>query len=960
MKFSHLTALMPCRSLEDLNLQRATDEAQQVLSAWSALWHPALVAAASAMPHWASAETPPEEPGSHLIVLPPCAEGMLPTDWVSQAEQCGAAVLRNLRGRDEMVAAALTHVESGVPSIEPELVADFLALGFCHYTIEMLTQHLRYMSNLDESAFERELVAAAEAACQGDGPTARSRLQAAFDLLHTAREYFYPVEAHLLDLTLVASTTVGASLRAGLSGGPPANLLACGQVIEEMARREPDSLEVLRKALEAGTAALVGGEFYELELPLLSPEAIRYQIQKGLDAYQQHLGVRPTVFGRRRFGITPALPQILERMGFTGAMHATLDDGRFPAGNQSRIRWEGLDGTVMETILRVPSDISRADAFHQLPQYLGNSMDMDHVATVVFAHWPDRSSRWYQDLQRITHYTTVMGSFSTITDYFQQTGVAGQQAAHKADEYRSPYLKQAVEAGRRDPISRWVRYFSRRATAEAVQTLDTLAALVGGGAVRPDPAVLHDVDDSLAIETADDAALDGQLQGNLRDATARFAQSVTGAAPAGQQGVLAANPWSFSRRVCLEMPELAALPDVAGPIQWASESAGRKTVVVEVPPLGFAWIGPGAGPAEPKPVARKWRVFRKRPAEPPPLAELVVTPVAAGAKPAPPGASLRNEFAEIFIDPYTGAIRAIHDYRSRGPRVAQQIAMRLRGGSSDNDEGYSVMAADEIAVTSPGPVLGEVVVRGRLVDREARRLAGFQQTTRVWRGSRLIELEIELDVERLPEPDPWNSYYAARFAWADETSNLYRGVNQANVPTDATQLESPHFIDVRTEKLRTTLLSGGLPYHRRIGTRRLDSLLIVRGETARRFRLGIGIDMPQPMAAALDFLAPKTVQSGRAKPSNPSGWLFHLDVRNVVATHWEPIEEEGRTVGFRARLLEVDGRNAALGLRSFRTVLLAQKVGHADRPPVDLPIEGDRISVDLGPYEWTEVEARFA
>ena len=299
-------------------------------------------------------------------------------------------------------------------------------------------------------------------------------------------------------------------------------------------------------------------------------------------------------------------------------------------------------------------------------------------------------------------------------------------------------------------------------------------------------------------------------------------------------------------------------------------------------------------------------------------------------------------------------------YRSRGPRVAQQIAMRLRGGSSDNDEGYSVMAADEIAVTSPGPVLGEVVVRGRLVDREARRLAGFQQTTRVWRGSRLIELEIELDVERLPEPDPWNSYYAARFAWADETSNLYRGVNQANVPTDATQLESPHFIDVRTEKLRTTLLSGGLPYHRRIGTRRLDSLLIVRGETARRFRLGIGIDMPQPMAAALDFLAPKTVQSGRAKPSNPSGWLFHLDVRNVVATHWEPIEEEGRTVGFRARLLEVDGRNAALGLRSFRTVLLAQKVGHADRPPVDLPIEGDRISVDLGPYEWTEVEARFA
>ena len=45
-----------------------------------------------------------------------------------------------------------------------------------------------------------------------------SSLQSAFDLLHQAREYFYPVQTHLLDLTLVAPSTLGrvAARRVGL------------------------------------------------------------------------------------------------------------------------------------------------------------------------------------------------------------------------------------------------------------------------------------------------------------------------------------------------------------------------------------------------------------------------------------------------------------------------------------------------------------------------------------------------------------------------------------------------------------------------------------------------------------------------------------------------------------------------------------------------------------------------
>jgi alpha-mannosidase len=190
------------------------------------------------------------------------------------------------------------------------------------------------------------------------------------------------------------------------------------------------------------------------------------------------------------------------------------------------------------------------------------------------------------------------------------------------------------------------------------------------------------------------------------------------------------------------------------------------------------------------------------------------------------------------------------------------------------------------------------------------------------------------------------------------------------VPTALTQIESPHFLDIRRGKQRTTLLCGGLPYHRRFG-RKLDTLLVVRGETARSFRLGIGIDVPQPTASALGLIAPPLVLPDQPPPPTPTGWLFHLDCRNVLATHWESLPAEdapnddsnsrGLTApgGFRVRLLETDGRGVQLGLRSFRAVASARQINPGDVPPVDLVVAGDRVEVAIGPHQWIELEVLF-
>ncbi len=874
-----------------------------------------------------------------------------------------------------MIAAALAVLDAPLPVVDADLAADFLALGYAHYVTETITVNIRYMNSLDEAGLERELLAAARAACSGEKDEAHARLQAAFDLMHTAREYYYPSESYLLDLTLVAVSTLGAALREQLAGAGPvgsarSNLLLSAEVLQQMAAKEPATLELLRQAMQQGTAGIVGGEFRELELPLLGPEAIRAQLEKGLAIYHEHLAARPAIFARRRFGMTPALPQILDHLGFRGVLHATLDDGRFPAGSPSRRRWEGIDGTGIEALLRVPIDAARGEGFLRLPHALCELGGVENQPTVILAHWPGKTSPWYEDSHRASRYTSVLGTRLTLPDYFERTGTSGHETAPKADEYRSPYLQQDVAAGRPNPISRWVQYYRRRANAEASQTLAALATLASGKSSVCVDKLLDDVDESLT-GTADEVALAERLREANKTAAADFTRAIGGkppgstdVAPRGAALVLA-NPLSFSRRLRVDVTEFASLPDTAGAVLRAAEQGGRKSIVAEVPPLGFLCLFPGSGNAAEKPARARLGFFRKPPAPSLPMAEMVAESSARGpgssrnpAKAGTTTAVLRNEFFELAIDPHTGAIRSVFDFHSRAPRLAQQLAFRL-GGAADEEAAYSIMAADEIRVLAAGPVVGEVQVRGRLMDRAGQSLAAFEQRTRVMWGSRVIEVEIDLDPHRLPEGDPWNSYYAARFAWGHDAPMLYRGVNQAILATEAAQVESPQFVESRGEAGRTTILTAGLPYHRRRGLRKLDSLLIVRGERARQFRFGIGIDLGQPMAAALEFIAPAAEIAIQSRPNTDSAWLFHLESRTVVATHWEAVVEGGAVAGFRARLLETEGRQVSLGLRSFRAIHSAQKAGGADRPPIDLTVEGDRVTVPLRPYEWAEVEGRF-
>ena len=109
-------------------------------------------------------------------------------------------------------------------------------------------------------------------------------------------------------------------------------------------------------------------------LSLLSQEGACQELEQGISLYEQYLGVRPFVFGRRRFGLSCNLPQLLCKWGFVGALHYTLDGNRSPESYHGSINWQGTDGSELSALARAPLDAQQSESFLALPRHIGDAM----------------------------------------------------------------------------------------------------------------------------------------------------------------------------------------------------------------------------------------------------------------------------------------------------------------------------------------------------------------------------------------------------------------------------------------------------------------------------------------------------------------------------------------------------------------------------------------------------------
>lgn len=943
MNIAELVVLLPCHSLEDFPVHHEGEEADGLLASWSGLWHPALIAASGNVPIWFRADAPPEKLKDRLIVVPQVSDSLLLPGWPTRAKVEGAKLIRKTPKRADVTAAALAELDAPT-TVPDDLAADFLALGTGFLLVELLTRQMRYMSNLDEVRFGTETVAAARAAVEGREDDARQNLKNAFETLYEGRERFYPVDNFLIDLTLTADTTLGPSLVRELQGHVPFNVLLGGRTLDLLSESQPATLVALQHALDRRTGCVVGGEYDEREAPLYSPEATLRKLRCGAEAYQRHLGRTLDVYGRRTQGLSPLLPLVLSRSGFEGALAFTLDDGVFPTPDQAKVRWEGLDSSAIDALGRVPLDASKPETFLDLARKIGESMDRDYVATTVFAHWPGRTSPYYDDLRRMASYAPVLGKFITLSDYFQHTERPGQITKFSADRYRTSFFRQAIVRNLPNPISWIADATRRRLQAETAATLGVMTESITLRPATSDAAALLaaiDEQTMLGLDPSAAAALDQQADEAVTAAARETAAALSGTSSTSNDGLLLLNPLAVSRKELIDIGMLPTPPDVGGPVVAVQSAGDRRYAVVNVPPLGFAWVAPSPPPPPPR--------------KPP--------------KPIVQENRLTTDLLDIVLSPKTGGIQGLYATNVRGNRLSQQLAFRLPGERAkpgdvwrdpDLEPSYTTMVCDAIRPTLVGPVVGELTSIGRLVDAEQRVLARFTQVVRVAQGLPLVEVEIELDVDEPPRADTWGSYYAARFAFAEEETTFARSVFLTHQETTLKRPEAPDYLELVAERHRTLLLTDGRPFNVQTGTRMLDALLVARGEERRRFRFGIVLDSAHPAQDALAFRSPLVRVENAAKPvSGDHGRLFMIDARNVAATHWESLVEGERIAGFRVRLLETEGRAGRVELHSPRKILSARQVDFRGGTLVDVPAGDDRIAFDLAAFEWIELEAKY-
>ena len=455
MKPDRMTVSFPCHSLHDFPTWLDEADADALLAAWTAAWHPWLIATVGDIPRWASVDLPPAD---HATL------GIVPAAWddrfAAQADAlctAGSCWVRGVTGQANIVAAAAAamagdHAPQPLPGAT--LADEFHALGLAALLAELLAQRMRSSSGLSDTGFTDAAVTAARAATGGDAEAAHAALKECYGFLESTRAHYYPVDVWLLDIVLLAESTLGASLDRELQTTVPMTLVATGSLIEKLADRNPGALAAVRERCGNGTLAPAGGRYDSQPLDECTPEQIIASFDRGLTAWRESVGTAPVTYAQQTGGSSAMLPQLLAGLGFTGVIWTLFDGTRLPDPGGSRIRWEGSGGGCIDGIARPPLDARSAQMILSLPERIGDAMDHDHTAVIQFAHHVGTASPWFDCLRRIGAASTVLGTFVTPPELFSRTAGAGTAVSFEPDAFPVGLPSAAAAAGSRpDPVA---------------------------------------------------------------------------------------------------------------------------------------------------------------------------------------------------------------------------------------------------------------------------------------------------------------------------------------------------------------------------------------------------------------------------------------------------------------------------------------------------------------------------
>ncbi|MFL5243603.1 MAG: hypothetical protein ACJ8FY_15970 [Gemmataceae bacterium] len=939
-----LFLLSPYRMPGQNTVSLANDDAAAFLNGYMALWHPAALWGATAPPIIGSPYDYEQPQPGHLYALPESPPLILPDDWEQRVAGAGAGFFKASADRAdtlENLTQGLSLFKESSPEqsallpLEQSKIAPFLGLGFGYLIMDTLFEAMQHEKLLNSTEFWAEIQQAVAALADADPDAFRKPLQAAADRLLAAREVLYPVTLHLLDLYLADVDRLDSLCP---EVNQPVNVIASGSLVEKLAAADADRVVRLRQKVSDQDIEVCGGPYLEREDALLPVESQVWNLVKGQETYRQLLGAEVKVFARRRFAGHPHLPMLLQFAGIQKAVLLAFDDAVLPTHRATVINWPSPDGKQVEAFTRKPHEGDNPQTYFHLAHYLHQTIMQDHAATLALLHNQTAAPAFYHDWLELSRFAPVLGKWTTLSKYFSEVLAGEYASAASGDEFHSDYLTERTTAKDAAPVSAFANQIRRRRQIDTAWTLAALHRSLGPHAIESDEAV--PLEDRLAAledkteaasgnvlgqsaDPSDLANIDAALKDIHQETTNRLGQRLLAKALEGGPGYLVLNPCSFTRRVALEMSEITSPLPISGPIKACQIDNGMARLVIEVPPLGFAWFPQSGPPGTPA------QSIRMR------LADQNI---------------VRNEFFEAEIDPVTGGLRGIRDHRTRVNRVAQQLVFQPG----------STMRAKETRVLSRGPALGEVVSEGTIVDEHEQVLATFRQRFRAWLGRPLLEMHIEIRPTQAPVGYPWHAYYGARFAWRDEKAILVRGLNGLPNATTHTRPMTPDYLELRSGKQSTVLFPGGLPFHQRHGSRMLDVILITEGESASSFDLALALDRDQPSQTALGLA---TSVPFLATPSGPphvgtTGWLFHLDVPNVLVFNLRPTAEKADAI--MVRFLECANHSVQVELRCVRDPQRAHFTDARGNTLRDCTVQGDAVLFEVLPGDLSQLRVDFS
>jgi len=890
----------PCTQFDNLTSGRTETEVQELFEAWMAAHHPALLDSDTAIPRWESASYPPFNLQKDTVIIPPCCEPFWGEEWAKQAADC--TLIRNTVHRDEIVQHILAARNYTGPSFDDEFVADCYAFAAARFLFALTSKNLYYIQTPDETRLKALMTDAIQAVRNNQPNDVHRAIQSAFDEIVQAKDNYHPTQNYFLELILTTKTTVGEPLRQLLNEDRILNLFMSSNVLETLPETNPETFSLLKSKAEQGTIRFIVDDTEPQSLSLLPILDVADHLLAGISVYRELLNVSPTVYGRLTTGLSPVLPQLLKLTGLKGALHfAPLAGWQIKENEQSKIVWQGTDYSTADALVRYPIDASTFLGFFELADQLGTQMGQDHVPTSVLALFPGQKSVWLEPLRRMNRFSTGLGKFVDIEEYFSNTAHAGGLQRFGYEKYPVNDLMEADQ----NPLSQWNGFYKESTHRLVQSSLETLLKLLNRP-IAEVPLAQQFVEAVLPKETTPIPPSEG-----CRNSGRVVSPERTGS--------IVVNPLSFARKMFVD--------DIA----------------VDVPPLGYAFVEPAAQTETAPKKGLLGQFFGTK--NEPVLARKAEDDIGRGEKRSV--YILENRYFSAKFDALTGSLRSVFTNRSRYNQLSRQIAFR-------KNQTYSIQAADEIVITKTTPEVGQLKITGRLVFPDGEVAARFTETITIRSQSRLLEFTLTLAPLSDMADERWRSYIAVRHAWNDQTFEMRGGLNDGvHVLPERNHHLSSRFIDLRHEEGSLTFVSEGLPFHRQSGDRQLDTLLIVKGESQRQFRLGIGVNAQNPALLSYDFLLPQEefVVPVLCRPKNPSSWLFQIESNNVLALHWEVIQEADKLIGWMVYLQEVEGRKAHFALRSFLQPKHAAAMNFQGKELKTFKISADAVLIDMHAHE---------